>query len=89
MKVMKESKQESKNRILSFTKQRRSERSIPSSEVTRDLFSDVWRDHLDNVKAMTGKFQNKKLIKTSQKEDDIRIDEAKGPIRLSIFKKDE
>lgn len=86
---MKKSKQESKSRILNFTKQRRSEKSVPSSEVTRDLFSDIWRDHLDNVKAITGKIQNKKLIKTSQKRADIRIDEAKGPIRLSIFKQDE
>ncbi|MEX0723410.1 MAG: DUF3253 domain-containing protein [Gracilimonas sp.] len=86
---MKKSKQEIRNRILTFTKQRRSERSVSSSEVTRNLFSDIWRDHLDNVKAMSGKFKNKKLIKTTQKTDDIRIDKEKGAIRLSIFKKDE
>jgi hypothetical protein len=86
---MKKSKQEIKNKILTFTKQKRSEKSVSSSEVTRNLFSDVWNNHLDSVKAISGKFKNKRLVKTTQKRPDIRIDEGKGPVRLSIFKHDE
>lgn len=86
---MKKSKQEIRNRILTFTKKRGLESSVCPSEVTRDLFSDVWRNHLDDVKNVAGELQNEKLIKITQKGRDVRIDEAKGPIRLSILKHDQ
>lgn len=86
---MKKSKQEIRNRILTFTKKRGPESSVCPSEVTRDLFSDVWRNHLDDVKNVAGELQNEKLIKITQKGRDVRIDEAKGPIRLSILKHDQ
>lgn len=83
---MKKSKQEIKNRILTFTKKRGPESSVCPSEVTRDLFSDVWKNHLDDVKHVAGELQSEKLIKITQDGRDVRIDEAKGPIRLSILK---
>ena len=84
MKVMKKSKQEIKNRILTFTKKRGPEKSVCPSEVTKDLFSDVWRDHVDDVRTAAGELQNQKLIKITQGGKEIRLDKAKGPIRLSI-----
>jgi len=86
---MKKSKQEIRNRILTFTKKRGPERSVSTSEVTRDLFSDVWKNHLDDVKNVAGELQNEKLIKITQNGQELRIDEAKGPIRLSILKPDQ
>jgi hypothetical protein len=86
---MKKSKQEIRNRILTFTKKRGPERFVSTSEVTRDLFSDVWKNHLDDVKNVAGELQNEKLIKITQNGQELRIDEAKGPIRLSILKPDQ
>lgn len=87
---MKKSKKKIKNRILSFTKQRSPEKSVsPSpSEVARDLFSNIWKDHLDEVRTMAGELQSEHLISVSQQSKDVRIDEAKGPIRLSLMKSD-
>lgn len=85
---MKKSKQEIRNRILTFTKKKGPDRSICPSEVTRDLFTDVWKNHLDDVKHVAGELQNENLIKVTQNGRDIRIDEASGPIRLSILNQD-
>jgi hypothetical protein len=86
---MKKSEQEIRNRILTFTKKRGPEKSVCPSEVTRDLFMDVWRDHLDDVKGVAKKMQNEKMIRITQDGKDISIDKAKGPIRLSLYDKDE
>lgn len=86
---MKKSEQEIRNRILTFTKKRGPKKSVCPSEVTRDLFTDVWRNHLDEVKTVAGKMQNEKMIRVTQNGKDINIDKAKGPIRLSIYNKDE
>lgn len=80
---MKKSKQEIKNRILTFTRKRGSQKSVCPSEVTKDLFSDVWRDHVDEVRTVAGELQNQKLIRVTQGGKDVRIDDAKGPIRFS------
>ncbi|WP_020402682.1 DUF3253 domain-containing protein [Gracilimonas tropica] len=84
---MKKSKQEIKNRILTFTRQRGPEKSVCPSEVTKDLFSDVWRDHVDDVRTVAGELQSENLIKITQRGKEVRLDEAKGPIRLSVFSK--
>ncbi len=86
---MKKSKQEIKNRILTFTKSRGPKKSVCPSEVTRDLFSDVWRDHLDEVKDVAVGMQKNKLIRITQNGEDITIDKARGPIRLSLYTSDE
>ncbi|MFP8487614.1 DUF3253 domain-containing protein [Gracilimonas sp. Q87] len=86
---MKKSEQEIRNRILTFTKKRGSKKSVCPSEVTRDLFSDVWRDHLDEVKDVAGKMQNENMIRITQNGKDITIDKAKGPVRLSLHDSDE
>ncbi|MBD3616518.1 MAG: DUF3253 domain-containing protein [Gracilimonas sp.] len=85
---MEKSKKEIRSRILSFTKQRSPEKSVSPSEVARDLFSNIWKDHLDEVRTMAGELQSEHLISVSQKSKDVRIDEAKGPIRLSLMKSD-
>ena len=81
---MNKSKQEIENRILSFTKKRGPNKSVCPSEVTKDLFSDVWRDHVDDVRNVAGELQNKRLIKITQGGKEVRLDKAKGPIRFSI-----
>ncbi|SMO93034.1 DUF3253 domain-containing protein [Gracilimonas mengyeensis] len=81
---MKKSKQEIKNRILTFTKKRGPEKSVCPSEVTKDLFSDVWKDHVDDVRTAAGELQSERLISITQKGKEIKLDKAKGPIRLSI-----
>lgn len=86
---MKKSEQKIRSRILTFTKKRGPDKSVCPSEVTRDLFSDVWRDHLDEVKDVAGKMQNEKMIRITQKGKDVPIDKAKGPIRLSLYNDEE
>lgn len=81
---MKKSEQEIKNRILTFTKKRGPEKSVCPSEVAKDLFSDVWKDHVDEVRTMAGKLQSEKLISITQKGKEVRLDQAKGPIRLTV-----
>jgi hypothetical protein len=86
---MKKSEQEIRNRVLTFTKKRGPQKSVCPTEVTRDLFSDVWRDHLDEVKGVAGKMQNEKMIRVTQEMKDVSIDNAKGPIRLSLYNNNE
>lgn len=86
---MKKSEQEIRNRILTFTKKRGPKKSVCPSEVTRDLFTDVWRDHLDEVKSVAGKLQNERMIRVTQNGEEVNIDKAKGPIRLSLYNGDE
>lgn len=83
---MKKSKKEIKNRILAFTKKRATEKSVSASEVAKDLFSDVWKDHVDEVRTMAGELQSEKLISITQNKKEIRVDKASGPIRLSLLK---
>ncbi len=83
---MKKAKQEIKNRILSFTGKREADNKVTPSEVARDLFSGVWKEHLDEVRTMAGELQSEKLLKITRKGSDIRIDEARGPINLSMQK---
>lgn len=86
--TMKKSKKKIENRILSFTKQRSSEKPVSPSQVAHDLFSNIWKDHLDEVRTMAGELQSEHLISVTQQNKDVRIDEAKGPIRLSLIKPD-
>lgn len=83
---MKKSKKEIRNRILTFTKKKGVEKSVSASEVAKDLFSDVWKDHVDEVRTMADELQNEKLISKSQDGEEIRVDKASGSIRLSLMK---
>lgn len=83
---MKKSNEEIKHKILSLTKDRGEDKSICPSEVARDLFSDVWEDHMDEVRSMAGELQALGKIKVLQKGRPVNIDQAKGPIRLSLLK---
>lgn len=83
---MKKSKQEIKNRLLSFTKKRKKEKSPTSSEVTRDLFSTVWKEHLDEVRTMAGELQSEKLAIFKAKGKKILLDDARQEVQLSLLK---
>lgn len=85
-KAMKKSKREIKNRILSFTKKRVLEKSISPSEVTKDLFSDVWKDHVDEVRTVAGEMQSERLISITQGGNEVPKKKAKGPIRLKLYR---
>lgn len=64
MKVMKKSKQEIKSRILRFKKTKSSEIDVSPSEVTKNLFSGIWKNHVDGEKTTLNKLRTKKLILT-------------------------
>ena len=83
---MKKSKQEIKNRILSFTKKRGPEKSVCPSEVTKDLFSDIWRDHVDEVRTIAGEMQSEQLISITQDGKEVPLKKAKGPLRLKVYR---
>lgn len=83
---MKKSQKEKKSRILTLTKTRGLTGTDPvsPSEVTRDLFSDVWKENVDEVRTTVGELQSEKLVSVTRRDNDIRLDEAKGkgPIRF-------
>lgn len=81
---MKKSKEEIEHRILSLTRSRGREKSVCPSDVARDLFSDVWREHMDEVRNVAGELQAVGKIKILQSGKPVRIDQARGPIRLSV-----
>lgn len=80
---MKKSKEEIEHRILSLTRSRGSKSSVCPSDVARDLFSDVWREHMDEVRNVAGELQATGKIKILQSGKSVHIDQARGPIRLS------
>jgi hypothetical protein len=82
---MKKSKVEIKNRILAFTKKQRFEDSPSPTEVTKNLFTDVWKAHVDDVRAVAGEIHNQKLIKVAQHGDEGQLDLCRRPIQLTIF----
>jgi hypothetical protein len=86
---MKKSKQEIKSRILPMKRKDRQSESISPTEVTKNLFTDVWKDHVDEVRTMAGELQSEKLASITQKGSSISIDRARGPIRLSLYGRDE
>gem|GEM_PF-2502291 len=72
-----------------MSKKRINDRPISPTEMTKDLFSNVWKEHVDEVRMMAGKLQSEKLFSVTQKRKAGPIDQAKGPIRLSLFGSDE
>lgn len=83
---MKKSKQKTKNRILTLSRKGNDEESVNTSDVTGNLFSDVWKEHVDGVRTSIGDLQSEKLFKISRNENPVRIDEGKGPIKMSLIK---
>ncbi|MEQ8523633.1 DUF3253 domain-containing protein [Gracilimonas sp.] len=88
---MKKSKQENKGRILPMKKKRGRGESVSPTEVTKDLFTDIWKDHVDEVRTMAGELQSEKLASLKRKAKSVSevLNKAKGPARLSLFKSNE
>ncbi|MAO63843.1 MAG: hypothetical protein CL666_02465 [Balneola sp.] len=89
MKAMKKSKNEIKNRILAFSKKHRSQEQISPTEVTKNLFTDVWRDHVDGVRKVAGELQNARLVKITKGGKKIALDDSGNSLRLSSFTNDD
>lgn len=86
---MKKSKKEIKSRILAFTKKRRSEDLMSPTVVTKNLFSDVWRDHVDGVRKVAGELQNARLIKIKRAGKEVALENSSSGIHLSSFRSDD
>lgn len=86
---MKKSKQKIKNRILSFTKKRGPDKSISPSEVTKDLFTDVWKDHVDEVRTVAGKMERERLIRITKDGENVSLKDTKDPVRLTLYRPDD
>lgn len=86
---MKRSKQEIKSHILQLTKKRGTGKSVSPSQVARDLFSDIWKDHLDEVRSMAGELQSERLISVTQNGKSVDPNKVKGPIEMTLLKHDE
>lgn len=69
MKIMKKSKREINSRILQFRKTKSSEIDATPSEVTKNLFSGIWRNHVDGERTSLKKLRNRKLILTPVDRD--------------------
>ncbi|MEO1021020.1 MAG: DUF3253 domain-containing protein [Bacteroidota bacterium] len=83
---MKPSKPEIEAKILQLTEKRGVEQSISSSEIARELFSDTWRNYMDEVHMSAVSLQKKGLISIAGEGKEMDMSEGKGPIRLSIKK---
>lgn len=85
---MKKSKQENKGRILPMKKKRGKDESVSPTEVTKDLFTDIWKDHVDEVRTMAGELQSEKLasLKRKAKSVSVVLKNPKAPARLSLVK---
>ncbi len=86
---MKKSKQENKGRILPMNKRKNRDESISPTKATKDLFTDVWQVHVDEVRSMAGELQSEKLASFTRKAKAVVLNQAKEPIRLSLFKSDD
>lgn len=85
---MKKSNTKFNQRVLSFTGRHNDDKSISSSETARNLFSGIWKNHLDKVRTTAGELQSEHLHKLAQIGKNFRLDENKGPIGLTLLKKD-
>ena len=59
--------------------------SISPTEATKNLFADVWKDHVDEVRTMAGELQSEKLVSITRKAKAVSLDRVKNPIPLSLF----
>ncbi len=86
---MKKSKQENKSRILPMKKNRGQQDPVSPTEVTKNLFTDVWKDHVDEVRTMAGELQSEKLASITRKAKAVVLRQTKNPGRLSLLKSDD
>ncbi len=75
-----------KNHILSFGRNKKDEKPISSSEVTRDLFSNIWKEHLDEVRTMAGEIQSEKLASIKKHGKKILLKDTEKSVQLSLLK---
>lgn len=68
-----------------MTKERGKDKSVCPSEVARSLFSNTWRSYMDEVRMAAVKLNKDGMIKITQKGKEVNLDNAKGPVRLSLF----
>ncbi|MDR9417813.1 hypothetical protein [Gracilimonas sp.] len=66
---MKKSKQEIKGKILRFSKTKRYENDVSPTEVTKNLFSGIWKNHVDGERTSIKKLHKRKLILTPVDRD--------------------
>lgn len=67
---MNKTKRELKSRILRFTKTRNQAKDkVSTTEATRNLFTDIWKQSVDDVQAKAEEFKGKKLIKKASKKE--------------------
>lgn len=86
---MNKSKQENKGRILPMNKRRNRDESISPAKATKDLFADVWKVHVDEVRNMAGELQSEKLASFTRRAKAVVLNQAKEPVRLSLLKSDD
>lgn len=61
---------------------KRSESSICPSDVARAVGGESWRSHMDDVRRVAALLADRDEIVVTQKGEPVRIEEAKGPVRI-------
>lgn len=69
--------------ILRMTQARGAGKSICPSEVARHLIPQGWRGWMEIVRQVAGRLQQERRISITQKGQEVRLEEARGAIRLS------
>jgi hypothetical protein len=83
---MKSSKENIKQRILTFARMKGPEHPVSTSEVARDLFSGVWKNHLDNVRTSAGEFQKEHLTTLARVGKKIKMETTGKKSHLKLVK---
>lgn len=83
---MKSSKEKIKQRILTFARRKGQEHPVSTSEVARDLFSGVWKNHLDNVRTTAGEFQKEQLTTLAKVGKKIKMETTGKKSQLKLVK---
>lgn len=68
--------------IRTLTRKRR-DSSICPSDVARTVGGESWRDRMDDVRRVAAELAEQREVVVTQKGEQVRMDEARGPVRIS------
>ncbi len=81
---MKTYKKHIKARVLTFAKKHR-EASVSPTEATKNLFSDIWKVHVDEVRSMAGELQSEQLVGLSSGKKELTLPKPQKHVRLTTI----
>lgn len=81
---MEKKKSNFKARILKLNPERKADKAESASEVARSLFSETWRNYLDDVKIVAVTLNKKSVRKIKEKRKTSGQKKSRGKIKLVL-----